>query len=100
MFIVLCLVSGLALSVSALTIPNGGPVVRLDNAVRLDTCDFHPVDIDALHNAKNFTGSVNGNLTSFLGIPFAKPPYAPPMSPHLYRVLITIQYRKQAFLPS
>jgi hypothetical protein len=41
-----------------------------------DPCDFHSMDIDALHNSKDFIGSTNGSLTSFLGIPFAQPPYA------------------------
>ena len=35
-----------------------------------------PVDIDASGDSKNFIGSTNGSLASFLGIPFAKPPYA------------------------
>ena len=55
--------------------------------------------IDASCNSKNFTGSTNGSLTSFLGIPFAKPPYGP-MSICFYHALTLAQHRKQAFLSS
>ena len=54
---------------------------------------------DALRNLKNFIGSTKGGLSSFLGIPFAKPPYVP-MSPQCYDVLTLAQYRKQALPPS
>ena len=55
--------------------------------------------IDASCNSKNFTGSTNGSLTSFLGIPFAKPPYGP-MTIRFYHVLTPAQHGKQAFLSS
>ena len=63
--------------------------------------DPHAVSayIDASCNSKNFTGSTNGSLTSFLGIPFAKPPYGP-MLICFYHVLTLAQHRKQAFLSS
>jgi len=57
-------------------------------------------DTDAPRNSKDFTGLTNGSLTMFLGIPFAKPPYASPMSIRFYCVLTLVQNRKQAFLPS
>jgi len=55
-----------------------------------DPYDFHPVDIDALRNSKDFIGSTNGNLTSFLGIPFAKPPYVSLNSIRFYHVLTPV----------
>ena len=64
------------------------------------TYDRHPMDVDALHNLKDFTGSVNGSLTSFLGIPFAKSPYAQLMLFRFDHVVTLGQYRKQAFPPS
>ena len=66
----------------------------------VDTCDFHSTDIDALRNPKDFIGSTNGSLTSFLGIPFAQPPYASFITTSFYRILTLFQDRKQAFHPS
>jgi hypothetical protein len=65
-----------------------------------DPCDFHSVDIDASGDAKNFVGSTNGSLTSFLGIPYAKPPCVSLMTTRSHCVLTPVQYRKQAFQPS
>jgi len=42
---------------------------------RLLSLTVRPVDTDVSRNLKNFIGSTKGGLTSFLGIPFAKPPY-------------------------
>ena len=44
------------------------------------------MDTDGSHNLKNFIGSAKGGLTSFLGIPFAKPPYVS-ASARFYQVL-------------
>jgi hypothetical protein len=65
-----------------------------------DPYDFHSVDTDVSRNSKDFIGSTNGSLTSFLGIPFAKPPYPSLVSTHSGHVLTLVQYRKQAFPPS
>ena len=53
-------------------------------------------DTDAPRIPKNFTGSTNGSLTSFLGIPFAKPPYGS-MTICFYHALTLAQHRQQTF---
>jgi carboxylesterase type B len=63
-------------------------------------CDLHSADTDASRNMKNFIGSTNGRLTSFLGIPYAKPPCASLITARPYCVLTSVQYRKQTFQPS
>jgi carboxylesterase type B len=63
----------------------------------IDSCDFYFVDINASRNSKDFVGSTNGSLASFLGIPFAQPPYVSVIITRSYRVLTSTQYRKQAF---
>ena len=65
-----------------------------------DPYNFHPVDVDVSRYAKNLVGLTNGSLTSFLGIPFAKPPCVSPVSTHLYSALTLVQNRKQALPPS
>jgi hypothetical protein len=89
----------LVLAGSHLVIGDQGPLVRLDNAVGYHPRDVHLVDIEASRNLKDFIGSTNGSLTSFLGIPFAKPPYASLITTRSYCVLTLVQYRKQAFQP-
>ena len=65
-----------------------------------DPYNSYPVDVDVSGYVKNFVGSTNGSLTRFLGIPFAKPPYASPVSTHFYSALTPAQNRKQALPPS
>ena len=87
------------LASSHLVVGDQGPLVRLDNAVGSYPWNLHLADIDVSGNLKDFIGSTNGSLTSFLGIPFAKPPYASLMTTRSYCGLTLVQYRKQAFQP-
>jgi len=66
----------------------------------IESHDLHPVDVDLPWDTKDFVGSINGSLISFLGIPFAKPPCVSPASTQFYTVLTLVQNGKQALPPS
>jgi len=79
------LASSITLTAYSLAVPStyhgAGTVVRLDHAVSWPSAvSLFPFPLTRFAANQKFIGVTDGNLTSFLGVPFAKPPCVSPVA--------------------